>query len=63
MAVVGGQGYEYHLTPAGRDLERVIDAFGRWAIEWLFDELYPQEVDPHDADVVDAPAHRPGPVP
>jgi len=43
----GGQGSEYHLTPAGKDLERVIDALGRWAIEWLFDELYPQEVDPH----------------
>jgi DNA-binding HxlR family transcriptional regulator len=41
-----GKGYEYRLTPAGRDLERVIDAFGRWAIEWLFDDLYPQEVDP-----------------
>ncbi|HCB03802.1 MAG TPA: helix-turn-helix domain-containing protein [Nocardioides sp.] len=45
--VPGGQGSEYHLTPAGKDLERVIDALGRWAIEWLFDELYPQEVDPH----------------
>src|SRR3954467_9438878 len=32
---------EYHLTPAGRDLEKIIDAFGRWAVEWLFDELYP----------------------
>jgi DNA-binding HxlR family transcriptional regulator len=42
----GGKGYEYRLTPAGRDLERIIDAFGRWAIEWLFDDLYPQEVDP-----------------
>lgn len=41
-----GKGYEYRLTPAGRDLERIIDAFGRWAIEWLFDDLYPQEVDP-----------------
>jgi DNA-binding HxlR family transcriptional regulator len=41
-----GKGSEYRLTPAGRDLERVIDAFGRWAIEWLFDDLYPQEVDP-----------------
>jgi DNA-binding HxlR family transcriptional regulator len=43
----GGRGSEYHLTPAGKDLEQVIDVFGRWAIEWLFDELYPQEVDPH----------------
>ena len=45
--IPGGQGSEYHLTPAGKDLERVIDALGRWAIEWLFDELYPEEVDPH----------------
>ena len=55
----GGRASEYHLTPAGKDLERVIDALGRWAIEWLFDDLYPHEVDPHHADVVDAPAHRP----
>jgi DNA-binding HxlR family transcriptional regulator len=44
--VPAGQGSEYHLTPAGKDLERVIDALGRWAIEWLFDDLYPEEVDP-----------------
>jgi DNA-binding HxlR family transcriptional regulator len=41
-----GRGSEYHLTPAGRDLFPVIDALGRWAIEWLFDELDPHEVDP-----------------
>ncbi|MET3960813.1 DNA-binding HxlR family transcriptional regulator [Marmoricola sp. OAE513] len=41
-----GKGSEYHLTPAGKDLERVIDSFGRWAIEWLFDELRPHDVDP-----------------
>lgn len=41
-----GRGYEYHLTEAGRDLEGVVMALGRWAIEWLFDELRPHEVDP-----------------
>lgn len=41
-----GRGNEYHLTPAGRDLERVIDSFGRWAIEWLFDGLRPHDVHP-----------------
>ncbi|NYJ00809.1 DNA-binding HxlR family transcriptional regulator [Nocardioides thalensis] len=41
-----GRGSEYHLTPAGRDLERVIDSLGRWAIEWLFDELRPHDVPP-----------------
>lgn len=43
--LAGGRGYEYRLTPAGADLERVIMAFGRWAIEWLFDEIQPHEVD------------------
>ncbi|KRA37579.1 MULTISPECIES: winged helix-turn-helix transcriptional regulator [unclassified Nocardioides] len=41
-----GRGSEYHLTPAGRDLERVIDSLGRWAIEWLFDEIRPHDVSP-----------------
>lgn len=41
-----GRGSEYHLTDAGRDLEGVIDAFGRWAIEWLYDELEPWTVPP-----------------
>jgi len=41
-----GRGHEYHLTPAGRDLERVIDSLGRWAIEWLFEELRPHDVPP-----------------
>ena len=41
-----GHGSEYHLTPAGRDLERVIDSLGRWAIEWLFDDMEPHEVEP-----------------
>jgi len=41
-----GHGNEYHLTAAGRDLERVIDALSRWAIEWLFDDFRPQDVPP-----------------
>jgi DNA-binding HxlR family transcriptional regulator len=41
-----GRGSEYHLTAAGKDLERIIDAFARWAIEWLFDELRTHEVPP-----------------
>jgi DNA-binding HxlR family transcriptional regulator len=40
----GGRGKEYHLTSAGRDLERVIDSLGRWAVEWLFDDLRPHDV-------------------
>ena len=41
-----GRGNEYHLTPAGKDLEPVIMALGRWAVEWLYDDLRPHELDP-----------------
>lgn len=41
----GGRGNEYHLTPAGRDLEAVLAALGRWAIEWLYDEVSLDDVD------------------
>lgn len=40
-----GQGSEYRLTPAGRDLEHVIMALGRWSIEWLYEDLRPTDVD------------------
>lgn len=40
-----GRGNEYHLTPAGRDLEPVVEALGRWAVQWLFDDLRPTEVE------------------
>jgi DNA-binding HxlR family transcriptional regulator len=39
-------GHEYHLTPAGRDLEKVIMAVGEWAVRWMFAEPEPREVDP-----------------
>jgi DNA-binding HxlR family transcriptional regulator len=41
-----GQGHEYQLTPAGRDLEPVIMAVGEWAVRWMFNEPEPREVDP-----------------
>jgi DNA-binding HxlR family transcriptional regulator len=41
-----GRGSEYRLTPAGEDLLAVVEALGRWSVEWLFDELHPEEVDP-----------------
>ena len=41
-----GRGSEYHLTPAGKDLEPVVEALGRWAVQWLFDDLRPHEVEP-----------------
>ena len=40
-----GRGNEYHLTPAGKDLYPVMEAMGRWAVEWLFEDL-----DPHDVE-------------
>ncbi|MET0727772.1 MAG: helix-turn-helix domain-containing protein [Acidimicrobiales bacterium] len=40
-----GRGNQYHLTPAGRDLGDVVVALGRWAVEWLYEDLRPQEVD------------------
>lgn len=42
----GGRGHEYHLTPAGRDLEGVLIALGRWSVHWLFHDLEPNDVDP-----------------
>lgn len=41
-----GRVHEYRLTQSGHDLEAVIDAMGRWAIEWLFDDLRPETVPP-----------------
>jgi DNA-binding HxlR family transcriptional regulator len=41
-----GKGNEYHLTPAGKDLEGVVMALGRWAVEWMFEQLHPEEVEP-----------------
>lgn len=41
-----GRGHEYHLTPAGKDLESVVMALGRWAVEWLYDDIEPQATEP-----------------
>ena len=41
-----GTGSEYHLTPAGRDLEPVLTALGEWAVRWLYAEPQPSEVQP-----------------
>jgi DNA-binding HxlR family transcriptional regulator len=41
-----GKGHEYHLTAAGRDLEGVVVAVGRWAVEWLLEDAQPHEVEP-----------------
>lgn len=41
-----GRGNEYHLTPAGRDLHPVLEAMGRWAVEWLYEDFDAEDVDP-----------------
>ena len=40
-----GRGSEYHLTQAGKDLERVVFALGEWSVQWLYSELDPTDVD------------------
>lgn len=40
-----GRGHEYHLTAAGRQLEPVIMALGSWAVQWLFHDMDPEDVD------------------
>ena len=37
---------EYHLTRAGRELQRVIDVLGAWGARWAFGEPRPTELDP-----------------
>ena len=41
-----GRGSEYHLTPAGKELEPVMMALGEWAVRWVIGEPRPDEVDP-----------------
>src|SRR4051794_39480599 len=40
-----GKGSEYLLTSAGRDLEQVLIALGRWSVQWLYSELRPRDID------------------
>ena len=39
--------YEYRLTPAGRDLQPVIEAMGRWGQRWIESETSLQKLDPN----------------
>ncbi len=41
-----GRTSEYHLTPAGRQLEPVLDALGTWGARWAFADPEPDELDP-----------------
>ncbi len=45
--VPGGQGiHDYRLTPAGRDLLPVVEAFGSWGQKWVESRLTLKNLDP-----------------
>lgn len=41
-----GRTTAYRLTPAGQDLQPVVDALGAWGARWAFPEPKPEELDP-----------------
>lgn len=41
-----GRTLAYHLTPAGRDLQPVLQAMGEWGATWSFTDPRPEELDP-----------------
>ncbi len=41
-----GRTLEYRLTPAGRDLQPVVQAIGEWGATWSFTDPRPDELDP-----------------
>ncbi len=45
-ATGGGRAVEYHLTPGGLELQRVIDVLGEWGVRWAFTNPRPGEMDP-----------------
>ena len=42
-----GRTLEYLLTPAGRDLQPVVQAIGEWGATWSLTEPRPEELDPY----------------
>ena len=44
--LAAAHGSEYHLTEAGRDLQRVVDVLGAWGVRWAFGDPRPEELDP-----------------
>jgi DNA-binding HxlR family transcriptional regulator len=42
----GGRGHEYRPTPAGKEVEPVLQAMGDWAVRWVFGDPRPEELDP-----------------
>jgi DNA-binding HxlR family transcriptional regulator len=45
-AALRGKRTQYRLTPAGRELQRIIDLFGEWGARWAFGDPRPNELDP-----------------
>jgi DNA-binding HxlR family transcriptional regulator len=41
-----GKTLGYRLTPAGRDLQPVVQAIGEWGVTWSFTDPRPEELDP-----------------
>ena len=41
-----GKRTEYRLTPAGHELQPIIDLFGEWGARWAFGDPRPNELDP-----------------
>jgi len=41
-----GHWREYRLTPAGRELQRLVDVLGEWGARWAFGDPRPTELDP-----------------
>jgi len=40
-----GRGFEYHLSPAGRSFQPVVEALGRWGYQWAAGQLRPGNLD------------------
>ena len=43
--VSGRRGHEYRLTPAGRDLSALIDAYAVWGMRWAREEMAADDLD------------------
>ncbi len=41
-----GRAPAYHLTPAGRELRRLVDALAAWGARWAFGDPDPADLDP-----------------
>ena len=42
--IPGKRGFEYRLTPTGRELRPVLSAIGKWGIRWAFEQMDEREL-------------------